>query len=180
MAETTPIYGQTDALALAIVAILNGVGEALCLPVAAERRFARKLDLEAIAGLGAPVTVQVFPGDDGADLDGMGPRYDDTYGCHVLILQKVGGSQAGGLSEDAVASLVRLRSEIIEGLCGVRIDCPNAVHPFTTTMALAVRSAREPNGAGGVYDLGRLESGNLFYSDVVFTFKAVGLSRRNS
>jgi hypothetical protein len=169
------VYGQTDAVAVEIVAALNNASPTFCLPVAAERLFARRLDVAEISNIGDPVTVQVIPGDDMADLMGLDQIYDDTYGCHIVLLQNVTDTtNNGGLSETQAALLVRLRSEIVEFLCSHALACPEAVHPFSNARVKACRHGKE-----GIYDLVKLEENNVFYSDLIVTYRAAGLRRRN-
>ena len=167
-------YGQSDALALAVVAALNAATDTFCLNVDAHRLFARKLDIADISAIGQPVTVEVFPGDELEDLVGLGGTFDDTYGCHVILLQNVADNTqtSGGLNEDQMALLLRLRSEVIELLCAGSIDGLNAVHPFSGARVKAVRHGKE-----GVYDLAHLESTNVFYSELILTYKMPGLRR---
>lgn len=166
-------YGQTDAVAVEIAEALNNASSNFCLEVEAERRFARKLDVSEISAIGDPVTIEVFPGDDLADLMGLDQIYDDTYGCHILILQNVKDTTNGGLSESQVALLMQLRSEIVDFICSRMLSCPDAVHPFAGAVVKACR-----NGKEGIYDLVKLEKDNVFYSDLIVTYRAVGLRRR--
>jgi len=167
------VYGQSDAVAVEIAAALNNASPTFCLAVTAERKFARKLDLSDISTIGNPVTIEVIPGDDLADLTGLDQIYDDTYGCHVVIMQNVVDETNGGLSESQAALLLRLRSEIVEFLCSHSLSCPNAVHPFSGARVMACRHGKE-----GIYNLLKLEENNVFYSDLITTYKAVGLRRR--
>ena len=169
------VFGQTVALADALVTALNAQSASLALPILAVRTFARKLDLGDIPAIGEKVMLQIIPGEDLADRIAMNNLYDDTYGVHVLMLQRVSDAALGGISEAQVGCLMQLRSEIIEFLCGAMISCPAAVHPFARARVTGVR-----HGAEGAYDLSRLESeAALFYSDTILTYKAAGLCRRN-
>jgi hypothetical protein len=168
-------YGQSDAVAVEITAALNNRSSLFCLPVSAERLFQRKLDLGDISNIGDPVTIEVFPGDESSDLMGLDRIYDDTYGCHILILQNAADVTNGGLSESQAALLLRLRSEIVEFLCSCVLACPDAVHQFTNSIVRAVRHGKE-----GLYDLTRLEQSNVFYSEIIVTYRAVGLRRSTS
>jgi hypothetical protein len=138
-----------------------------CLSIAPVRQFARKLDLKDISNIGDPVAVQVFPGHDMSDRDGLGGIYNDTYGVHVLMLQHVGAE-----AETQCPWLMLLRSQIAEFLSGQVFTCTAALHPFANSHIVAVR-----HGPEGVYDLARLESTNVFYSDMILTNKAGGFRR---
>jgi hypothetical protein len=166
-------HGQTEAVAVEVAAALNAASATFILPVSAVVLHARKLGIGDINKIGSAVTVQVFPGDLLADLMGLSRMYDDTYGCHVLLLQNVVDDTNGGLSETQVALLVRLHSEIIEFLGSRSLSCPNAVHPFFGAVAKAFRQGHE-----GVNDLLRLEGENLFYSDLIVTYHTAGLRRK--
>lgn len=173
-----PTYGQSDAVAVEIVDALNNRSPNFCggtLGVSAERKFARRLDFSDLSVIGENATVEVIPGDDLADLAGLDYIYDDTYGCHIVILQNVTDTTNGGLKESQMALLLRLRSEIIDWLCGSALSCPDAVHPFEGAQIFAVRHGNE-----GIYDLEKLEQLNIFYSDIIVTYKAVGIRRKNS
>src|SRR5574340_739506 len=115
------VYGQSDAVAVELTAAL--VAHGFSLPIAAQHLYARKLNQTDIGAISDPVTVQIFPGDELADLVGIDQIYDDTYGCHVLLLQRVADVTNGGLSESQVALLLKLRAEIIEYLCSQVLSC---------------------------------------------------------
>jgi len=170
----TTKYGQSDAVALELVAALNDASPSFCLPVAAERKFARVREIAAVSKIGESVAVHVFPGAEQSEVSGISGVYDDTYAVHVLLQQNVTDTTSGGLSESQLALLMKLRAEIIEYVCARRMSCPDAVHPFSGAIV-----AKVAHGPEGVYDLARIESMNEFYSDVIFTYRAVGLRRRN-
>ena len=169
----TTLYGQSDAVAVAVAAALTANSANFCLTVAAERLFARKLDVGAISSIGQPVTIEVIPGEDSADLAGLSRMYDDTYGCHVTLLQNIGDPTRGGYSESQATLLVALRSQIVEFLAKTALVCPEAVHPFSGAFLKHVRPPKE----GDVYDLTKLESTGLFYSELILTYKMPGLRR---
>jgi len=162
---TQTAYGQTVALADAIVVELNAAS--LCLAVSAERKFARLLDLKDIPKIGESVRIDVFPGDELEDRTGLSGTFIDTYGVHFLIQQQVTDTTNGGISETQVSLLMQLRSQIIEMLCSRTISGSTAVHPFSKAHIIAVR-----HGAEGVYDLAKLEGEKVFYSDSILTYKA--------
>ena len=171
---TQTTFGQTDAAARAIVTSLTTGSATFCLGVSPVRLFARKLDLASIPEIGQAVMIQVVPGDDLSDRLSMNGLYDDTFGVHVLMLQRIADLTSGGISESQAALLMQLRSEIIEWLCARQLACPAAVHPFAGAQVISVRHGKE-----GAYDLSRLETeAALFYSDIIFTYRAVGLHRR--
>ena len=177
MTAPQTIFGQSDALALKVVALLQARSDAnlFCLTLTASRVFARQMDLDAnaphpIPGIGSPVDVQVFPGHDQADRVGVSGQYDDIYGVHVLLQQQVG---AGTAAETQCALLMQLRSQVLEFLMSQAITTTNAVHNFTNSHVFAHRHG----GKEGIYDLERLEQQHAFYSDVIFTYKAPGLRR---
>jgi hypothetical protein len=168
-------FGQSDAAALELVALLTAANtaNAFCLAIAPVRLFARKLDLKDIPIADQPVAVQVVPGHDQGDRDGMGGMYNDTYGVHVLLLQVCGANV-----ETQCPLLMQLRSEIVEYLCGKGLTCPEGtvVHPFARAQVIGHR-----HGPEGVYDLTRLEDhAGLFYSDIILTYKAGGLRRQDT
>lgn len=179
MATTPDIHGQSDAVAVTVAAALNAASDAgaFCLDLHARRLFARKLDVADISVIGSPVTVEVIPGNDMADLVGLDGTFDDTYGCHVILLQNIVDSAGttGGIDESAASMLLRLRGELVEYLCQHPINCDanTVVHPFSLARVKAIR-----NGPEGVYDLSRLEQINVFYSEIIVTYKAAGLRRR--
>jgi hypothetical protein len=171
-------YGQSEAVADQIVALLNA--GTFTLNVSAVKRFARRVDLADIsqAELGQAVTVDVFPGMDNADQGAVDPQrstmnnlFTDTYGVHILIQQLV-GADATGVAEARCSNLMLLRSQIAELVMGTRLSAANAVHPLANIRVIGVRSAPE-----GVYDLARLESHNVFESEMIVTYRAPGLRR---
>jgi hypothetical protein len=170
------VFGQSDAVAREVAAALNGMSGAFCLPVAAEVRYARKMDIKDIGGIDEagtfpdPVNIQVIPVADQTDRTGLGGQYDDTYGVHVLLQQHVGSA-----AESHVPLLLQLRSEVLELLMGGLLTAAAAVHPFVNA---SVGTVRQPQGER-LYDLDRLESLNAFYSDTILTYKAAGLRRNN-
>lgn len=168
-------YGQSDAVAVELAAALNTASAAgeFVLTLEAERLFARKLEPADIADYHHPVTVQVIPGEEMGDSNNrLDHVYDDTYGCHALILQHIVDGIKEGPNEERMRDLLRLRSEIIEYICARRLSCPDAVHPFEGASVVAHRHGRE-----GIYDLNRLEESNVFYSDLIITYRVPGLRR---
>ena len=174
-------FGQSDALALQVVTLLQGANDngftlcgdnyTFCLNIAPVRQFARKLDLTDIPNIGDPVAVQVFPGHDQSDRDGLGGIYNDTYGVHVLMLQHVAAA-----AETQCPWLMLLRSQIAEFLSGQGLTLEAALNRLPSGSLARVVAVR--HGPEGVYDLARLESTNVFYSDMILTYKAGGLRRK--
>ncbi len=172
------IYGQSDALAVAVTALINQYSGAFILPVTAQRLFVSKLGIGDIPAIGSNVSVRVIPGAEHADLQGLNQVYDDTYTVAIVILQNVTDVANGGLSEAQMQLLLQLRSQIFELLCMTKISCTAAVHPFCDTMPKGVRSKGLMGEETGVYDLARLESDNVFYSASQVIYPAVGIVRR--
>ena len=165
------VFGQSDAAARSLVTALNaasGAG-AFCLSLTAATTYARRMEVGDIGNVGAPVNVQVFPGHDAADRVGFSGQYDDTYGVHVLLQQHV-----GAVAETQVPLLLQLRSEVAEFLMARGLTVPAAVHAFSNAHVLGLR-----HGPEGVYWLDRLEQLNCFYADMILTYRAAGLCRRN-
>jgi hypothetical protein len=174
MADPQTQFGQSDALALELVDGLNAASAAgrFCLRLTASRVFARKMELASLPKIGDPVDVQLFPGHDGADREGISGIYDDTYGVHIVIQQVVVDTPNGGISESQCALLMQLRTQMLDFLMSKRVDTTRAVHNFTNAHVLACRHGKE-----GVYDLLKLEAFNTFYSETILTYKVAGLRR---
>lgn len=168
MSQTT--FGQTDALALAIVTWLNDAARNFVIPISAERRFARKTELKDIPIAGEPASVDVFIGNDAGERSHDGTRYSlapvfsSTYGVNIFIQQRVGGMEA---PEAHTAILVLLRGQIIDQLRQTRFNLTNAVRPVNGVLCVS-----HQNGDKGPYNLERLEGDNTFESDTIFVFKA--------
>lgn len=171
MAEPTPAFGQSVALADEIVAGLNAA-TTFCLEIEAVRRFVRKTELADLPRIDDPVQVDVFPGMISSERNALDGVYTDTYGIHVIMQQVVADATNGGLSEAQVALLLQLQSEIVEFLCARLVTAPFAVHPFSGARVVAVRQ-----GDDGIYSLPRLEEHNAFYCDTILTYRMAGLRR---
>lgn len=165
------VFGQTTALADAIVAVLNAGSFAV--EISAARLFARKFALSSdgttdlvVPDADSAARVDIFPSIEEEDRSGGGvtPVFEAKYAVHMLIQQKVGGGDA---AEAQVALLMQARSEMIESLKSVGLTVSTAVKPYRPAVMTAVRSANE-----GPYDLLRLERMGCFYSDTVLTWKA--------
>ncbi len=168
MSQTT--FGQTDSLALAVVAWLNDAARAFVVPIFAERRFARKTELKDIPIAGEPVSVDVFIGHETGERSHDGTRYSlapvfsSTYGVNIFIQQRVGGMDD---PEAQVSILVLLRGQIIDQLRQTRFNLTNSVRPINGAVCVS-----HQNGDKGPYNLERLEGDNTFESDTIFVFKA--------
>jgi len=165
MGDKQTTFGQADALAVELVTALNAA--TFSLGVSAERTFTRRMLVESIPGVGEDVSVQIIPGHEQMERDGQGGQYKDLYGVHVLLQQHVGAA-----AETQVPLLLCLRDEIVEYLCGHAVSSDNAVHPFAGAVVQSVK-----HGPEGLYDLGKLESENVFYSDLIVTYRPASLRR---
>jgi hypothetical protein len=176
MAETQTIFGQTTALARAVVAVLAAAqtAGAFAIDIAPYQRFARRVSLaqDGSAVLGMPLSteaaiVDVFPGEEAEDrlTGGMTGvvRMTALYGIHILIQRRVDPADA----ETQMALLMQLRSQVVETVKPLSLKIDDAVKPYKTALVIALRSAPE-----GTYDLNWLEKYGCFYSDTIFTFKA--------
>jgi hypothetical protein len=162
MAQTT--FGQTDALALEVVAWLNDNAHEFCLPIVAERRFRLISELGEIPAASASASVDVFPDVDTSERLGVAPAFTSSYTIHVFIQQQVGGNPG---PEAQCTLLTQLRSQIIEGLKPLMFSLVNAVHPTQRVFLTHARSADK-----GLYNLARLLELNVYESDTILTFKA--------
>jgi hypothetical protein len=165
MAETTPIYGQTDALAVAVAAWINANPAKFCLAVAAERRFAMLSEKKDIPQSGDPASVDVFPDTEAAQRQGASTAFASEYAIHLYLQQQLGGPVD---REDQCAQLTRLRSELIEGLKSRMFDLTNAVHPVNRVFLAHLRSADKV----GLYSLARMMEVGVYESDTILVFKA--------
>ena len=164
------VFGQTVALADVVVAMLNNAAPGFCLPITAVRRFARLTELKDLPKTGSPVAIDIFPGTDTSERDGVAPSFSDTYAIHVLLQQHVGKDAT---SEGQISLLMQLRSQIAEFLMPRRYEAKAAVHPFTNIPVVHIGHGKE-----GVYDLVRLEELQVFYAEMIVMFNAPGLGRK--
>jgi hypothetical protein len=168
MAQTT--FGQTDSLALAVVAFLNGMAASFCLPMSAERRFALVTDLSLIPAYDAPVSIDVFPDIENTERHGQS-TFTSDYAVHIFIQQRTDGTD----EEAACALLTLLRSQIIEALKPQHLALANAIHPLaagSVVMTHARSADRSPGNPAGLYNLYRLLEAHVFESDTIVIFKA--------
>lgn len=173
MPQTT--FGQTDALALAIVTWLTAgtfyiIGnqaspQPFCINISAERRFHRIDDLKNIPAWNAPASVDVFPDIEMGKREGIAPAFLSEYAVHIYIQQMVAGAVGGEAAQCAL--LLQLRSQIIEGIKPLRFNLANAVHPVVNIIPIAVKNADK-----GLYGLDRLLNDHVFESDTILIFKA--------
>jgi hypothetical protein len=162
MAQTT--FGQTDALALAVVSWLSQNAASFCVPIAAERRFLLMSKLEDIPPATSPASVDVFPDVETSDRLGIAPAFTSQYSIHIFIQQQVGGSPG---PETQCALLTQLRSQILAGLKPLMFSLTDAVQPVRNVFLTQARSADK-----GLYNLARLLELNVYESDTILTFKA--------
>jgi len=168
MAQTT--FGQTDSLALAVVAFLNSMSASFCMPMSAERRFAIVTDLKFIPPYDAPSSIDVFPDIENTERHGQSTFMSD-YAVHIFIQQRTDGTD----EEAACALLTLLRSQIIESLKNQWLVLANAVHPLaagSVVMMHAKSADRSPGNPAGLYNLPRLLEAHVYESDTILIFKA--------
>jgi len=163
------VFGQTDALALAVVNWLTDNAVTFSLPIAAERRFALVTDLALIPDNTQPVSVDVFPDIEDTERQGM-HTFTSSYAVHIFIQQRTDGTD----EEAACALLALLRGQIIESLKNARLSIPSAVHPLAAgslVMTHAKSADRAPGNPAGLYSLARLLQAHVFESDTIVIFK---------
>ncbi len=165
MADPQTIFGQADAAAVELAEALNDA--TFSLEVSATRTFVRRIEIGDVPAVGEAVGIQVIPTYEQTDSVGLSGQYDDLYGVTLVIQQQVAGD-----GETQVPLLLRLRSEIIELLCGTTLTTTAAVHGYARARVQSVRHGQE-----GLYDLARLESENVFYSALTIVYKAAALRR---
>jgi hypothetical protein len=158
-------FGQTDALALAVVAWLNTNAATFAVPVSAERRFRRKSDLTDIPKFNESVSVDVFPDSEAIHRESMS-TFTSHYAIHVYMQQHVAGAPD---VEAQCALLAQTHSEIMQGLRSYPFALANAVHPVNFNQLVFVDSKSADKG---LYDLAALEQENKFQSDTILIFKA--------
>jgi hypothetical protein len=164
-----PKYGQTDALALAVVARINSLSGTFCIPVSAERRF-RLLDrLKDIPAYNAPASVDVFPDTKAGQRQGISTAFASEYAIHIYIQQQV--SDAAD-EEAQCALLARLESEIVDDIEDVAFNLDDAVHPVKNVFLWKYYNADENGPAKGLYNLKRLMGEHVYESDTILVFKA--------
>lgn len=163
---TNTTFGQTDALALAVVTWLNQNSATFCVPIAAERRFRLSTELDDIPTAAESASVDVFPDIENSERQGMSKAFSSSYVIHIYIQQQVTGA-TGETDEQRCELLARLRSEIIEALKLRLFTLSNAVHPVPNVFLAEVK-----NGDKGLYGLPRLMQLNVFESDTILVFRA--------
>lgn len=171
--EPEAIYGQTDALALAVVEWLTAFSNSFILPIAAERRFRLMDTLPNIPKYNEPVSVDIIPEIETSEKLGISTAFTSLYSIHLYIQQQVSGAQ----SEDGrCAMLTALRSQIIARLKALRQGfdlSATAVEPVSKVFLKHYRSGdRGPFYGGGLFDLSRLLELHVYESDTILTFKA--------
>jgi len=134
----TTAYGQTDALALAIVDWLTVNAATFCMAIAPERRFQLLTDLKDIPTHNEPASIDVFPSFEDSERAGISTAFSSHYAVHIFIQQQVGGAAD---PEAQCGLLDQLRSQIVEGVKLRRFQLPDAVHPVQNVFLSHVRNA---------------------------------------
>jgi hypothetical protein len=165
-AQTT--FGQTDALALALVEWLETNAATFCLDITAQRRFRLIDELAALPDVDSPVQVDVFPDIEISDRQGISTAFASHYTVHLYIQQRLTSAPDG--DEDVqCALLTQLRSQIIEGIKLRQFKLTNAVHvPLQDLFLVQVKNVDQK----GLYDLARLLGQHVFASDTILVFRA--------
>jgi hypothetical protein len=173
MAQTA--FGQSHALANAILAVLNALQAAglFAVPIAPTVRFARRFNMTSsgetelvVPDTSAPAAVEIFPFNENEErLGGSGlPTFEADYQVHLLMLQRVG---VGDADDAQVSLLLQTRSQIIEELKSRGLDVSTVVKKYRPAVLIGVKSATET-----IYDQAFLESKQSFYSSTLLTYKA--------
>ena len=84
------IFGQTDALALSIVAWLNSFP--LSMSIKAQRRYVLIVTASALPDINSPVQVDIFPDIEICDRQGVSPAFASHYAVHLVIQQRLTGA----------------------------------------------------------------------------------------
>lgn len=162
------LYGQTDALAIAVVERINTCST-LSMQVSAQLRY-RLLDpLVNIPGIESPVNVFIAPGSERSVRQGISTAFESTYTLHIAIQQLITGADN---EETQCAALMRLRSEIVDDLRQRMFSLTDAVHPVNNVFVVQAETAAEANRTSLTYNLARLLNDHVFESDTIVTFKA--------
>ena len=170
VSQTT--FGQTDALALAVVTWLQNNALTFCLPIKAQRRFVRIDEAGALPDVGAPVQVDVFPDIEVGKRQGVSPKpYESQYAVYLQIQQRLTSVAVQGAEaeDEQCALLMLLRSQIIEGIKTRQFILNNAVNvPMQGLYLDQIKNADQK----GLYDLARLLGQHVFASDTILVFRA--------
>jgi hypothetical protein len=170
MSEPQTIFGQTTALANAVVAFLQAkdTAGAFVLSIAPQRRIVERTDIKEVPLINAPVLVDIYPGNDAEERQGLSGTFMAHYVLNMVMQQKAGSS-----AETQGLLLLQLRTQIIEAMkqpyapTSGQFQIPSAVQPFQATL-VNVATPKE-----GAYDMQRLVGdAGLFYSDTILTFRA--------
>ena len=172
---TQTVFGQTDALALTIVAWMAAGAwyyqgqstnpQSFCIPITPQRRFARRDDLASLPNYQQPALVDVFPGLEHGDSRGTSTAFESQYAIRFCIQQQLTGAAS---EEDQCALLSQLRSQIVEGIKTQRFNLTNAVHPVSNVFLHQIRNADRND----LYDQNILQNDHVFKSDTILIFKA--------
>ena len=167
------IFGQTDALALAVVNYLTVQQAAgvYMLAIAPARRFALIDTLADLPKYNEAASVSVVPSGESSERNGMSHAFDSTCIVHLVMKQVVAGAAIG--EEAQCAKLAAVRSQILDGLRTRALDLDNAVHPVKRVFIVGLKSAVH-NAARGpeLYSLDDLMASHVFHSDTILTFRA--------
>ena len=163
MAQT--VFGQTDALAQAIVAWINTNAAIFCVAPSAERRFNPLYELPAIPTFEDAPSVDVVPGGIAVHRESLA-TFTSQYAVNLFIQQQLAGCPD---EDELVGLLIQLQSELLESLRTAPLELPNAVHKVKFNQLGFLDS--KP-GDGGLYSLPRLREARVFESDTILIFKA--------
>jgi hypothetical protein len=162
---TQSIFGQTDALALAVASWLTSNSGAFCLPIVSQRRFRLLTHTKDIPTATEAVAVDVYPDTETSEKQGISTAYMSEYAIHIYIQQQTMGG--AGTEEEQCALLTQLRSQILDAARKLRFDLDDAVHAVRGVFPVSIKSADK-----GLYDMGRLLSDNVYASDTILIFRA--------
>ncbi len=158
------VFGQTDALALAVVDWLVANSGSFILPITPQRRFNLLDELPNVPAYNEPVDIDVFADGESSERQGVSTAFTSIYSIHLVLRQQV----SGAANEDTQCSLLTaLRSQIIEGLKLRAFSLTNAVHPVNRVFLVQPKSTDMR-----LYDLKLLKDAHTFMSDTILTFRA--------
>lgn len=166
-------YGQTDALALAVVEWLGTLDQdKMAVGFEAERRFRLINQLPEIPAWDEPASIDVFPDAEMGERQGMSTAFSSSYAIHIFIQQRLAtvpddGSQGFPSEDEQCALLTLLRSQIIEAIKKLAFDLTDAAHPVDKVFLQSIKSADK-----GLYNLQRLLEFHVYESDTLLIFKA--------
>jgi hypothetical protein len=153
--------GQTDALATAIVALLEARKTTFAVAITPSLRYERRTDATEWPDSSSSALVDIFPGNDKEERQGGGLQatFLASYEVHLVI------QQLPGTSPESQISLLRTtRSQILQALKTLGLTVSNAVTPFRPAVLDKIE-ALEP------YILNYLGT-SVFISETILTYKA--------